>query len=69
MTIGELLSEEKIERKQVENIADESAYWEKASDFILENWSRNLSTLSPKQATWASRIIEDLAEKRIEGKL
>ena len=67
MTVEQYFSTEKIDRTHLWAIQEESEYWEKASLFILDNWDSAFEGLSEKQQAWATRILEDLAEKRIEG--
>lgn len=69
MLVSELFESEKIEKSHVENVGDESDYWQKASGFVIDNWDRRIDTLSPKQAKWLDQIHEELTERRIEGKL
>lgn len=69
MTVAEYFAAEKLTMNHVNNIRDESDYWEKAGVFVLDNWDRDLESLSHKQVEWLSRIQDDLTEKRIEGKL
>lgn len=68
MTLGELCEDEKISREILGEVAEESSYWLSASTFVDENWDKDLSELSAKQKAWASRIIDDLIERRILNK-
>lgn len=68
-TVEEMFVGEKIEQLDIMNMQGESDYWESAGHFILDNWARDVDTMSPKQRSWLNRIHEDLVEKRIEGKL
>ena len=67
MTVCEFFALEKITRAMVEVAGEESDYHTKSSLFVLQNWNRQVESLSPNQAAWLSKIQEDLAEKRIEG--
>lgn len=66
MKVKELFEAEKIELGFIERKFDGS-YWESASDFIEKNWTREIESLSEKQATWLTKILDDCVEKRIEG--
>ena len=68
-TVGELFEEEKITKDMVADVADESGYWLSASTFVSENWDTPCHSLMQKQAGWMSRILDDMVEKRIEGKI
>lgn len=41
-------------------------YWEKVSEFVLDNESQPISKLSFKQKQWLFRIKDDLLEKQGE---
>lgn len=69
MTVEELFETEKITVEHVSNIQEESPYWEKAGAFIMEKWEESVDRLSPKQFTWMHKILEELTERRIEGRL
>ena len=66
MTIKDLFKAEHLDKKFIEDHFDGS-YWESASSFVEENWDREIDTMSEKQAAWATKIVEDCVEKRIEG--
>jgi hypothetical protein len=65
----EFFREEKLELADIEAVAELSSYWDSASDFIVENWNRETETFSTKQLGWMEKILEDMVELRIEGKL
>jgi hypothetical protein len=69
MTVGELFESDKITKEVVISASDESDYMGKASDFIVENWNKEVEKLTEKQYNWAHKILEDLVERRIEGRL
>lgn len=69
ITVETYFAVEKITREMVEEIMDESPYWESASLFVLDNWTWRLSEMSAKQMAWLDKILEDMAERRIEGRL
>lgn len=69
MKVCELFASENLSQDDVVNVADLSDYWSGASNFVLENWNRDISTLSEPQAKWLTRIHDDMTEKRIEGRL
>lgn len=69
MTIGELFEAEKLTKDLVAGAGDINSYYEKACDFIIENWNTNTNDLSEAQYRWCGKIHEDLTEKRIEGRL
>ena len=69
MKLKELFAVEKITKDHLVNMADESSYWDTASDFILNNWEVDVNFLSEKQIQWAHKILEDMTERRIENRL
>lgn len=69
MKVKDYLETEKITEEMVINVADESDYWQSGSDFLINNWDRDLENLSPKQKSWLVKMTDDLAEKRINGEL
>lgn len=66
MKVKELFEAEKIDQDFIETKMD-GPYWEKAHDFVIQNWTREIESLSEKQATWLTKILDDCVEKRIEG--
>ena len=66
MTVQEFFEAEKIFKSDVVAMQDESEYWEKAGNFVLENWDEEVNSLTQKQANWLDRILEDLVEKRLK---
>ena len=66
--VRELFEGEKISYDMIEDSTGMSDYWCAASIFIIENWNRPLSDLTEKQFNWAHRILDDMIEKRIEGR-
>lgn len=68
MTVGELFEAEKIDKDFLNDLSDESKYWEGAVSFVLEKWTTDADRLSPKQGKWLTSILEDCVERRIEGK-
>ncbi len=69
MTLQEFFAEEKLTKDSISSVAEINDYYEKASDFVLENWNKRVDDLSLNQYRWAEKIREDLTEKRIEGRL
>ncbi len=69
MTVGESFEQEKLTKKILDDVSERSDYWEKACSFITENWEKEVFKLSDRQIVWYERILEDLTEQRIEGKL
>lgn len=67
-TVEDVFSEEKITKEHIEEMAEESEYWEKASRFIVQNWTFAVRHLSEAQANWMGKIVDDLVEMRIENK-
>lgn len=67
MTIGELLELDKVSKENVQDQAEESSYWATTSNFLVANWDRDIDSLTQRQAAWATKAIDDLVEKRIEG--
>lgn len=73
MTVEEYFSTELIKfedvRDMLNNSIDESNdYKFNSSSFIIEKWSHPFENLSPKQQSWATKILEHMAERRIEGR-
>lgn len=68
MTVKELFEAEKISKDLFEEFLDEkeAPYWESAEKFIQEKWTDPINSLSPKQAAWVDKILEDVVEWRIE---
>lgn len=69
MTVEELFAVERIDADILWAQSEESGYWEKACLFILDNWGEPVENFSKAQLKWCHKILEDLTEKRIEGKL
>jgi len=69
MTVQELFEAEKITLEKLQEVADETDYWEKAINFVRSYWRAPVITLSQKQKNWITKIHEDLTERRIEGRL
>lgn len=69
MLVRDLFEEEKITLDLLEGQSEESSYWNKAYLFIKDNWDTNPDVLTNNQKNWMDRILEDMVEKRIEGKL
>jgi hypothetical protein len=69
MTVGELFESDKITKELVQAAEDFGGYYVTSSKFIHENWNKDVEDLSEKQFAWAHKILEDLVEKRIEGRL
>lgn len=69
MKVSELFESEKISKEDVINMADESSYWQSSSDFVINNWNREIESMTNKQVSWLTRIHDDLTEMRIEGEL
>ncbi len=68
MTVKDWFLGEKIDLDFLEEIAELSFYWNKSVDFIVEKWSTPVAALTEKQAAWATTILDDCTEKRINGK-
>lgn len=66
MTVGAWFEGEQIFREDVEAEGAESEYNANAAKFICEKWDVDVDDLTPKQADWATRILDDLTERRIE---
>lgn len=69
MTVGEWFTKEQITKEMLHEVSNESDYWYKAANFILDKWDEYLYSFSAKQEDWATRIRDDMTEKRIEGNL
>lgn len=67
MKVCELFEAEKIDRDFLWDRFDDEPYWASAKNFIDKEWERDIESMTPKQAAWVSRILEDAVEKRIEG--
>lgn len=65
MTVQEWFEGDRIYRDDLQLVAEESEYQAGASKFILENWETDAEDLTPKQSSWAGRILDDLVERRI----
>lgn len=65
MTIQELFEKESINEDFVEK-KFEGSYWESCNDFLQKNWTRDINTLSEKQGSWLTKILDDCVEKRIQ---
>lgn len=66
MTVKWLFAEEKIDIDFLWENFDDEPYWVKCKNFIEEKWEEEIEDLSPKQAAWVTRILDDCIEKRIE---
>ncbi len=62
MIVYEWFNENGVEKDDVLNLADVSPYWESASDFVINNWLKDVDDLSSKQISWMSKILEELEE-------
>ncbi len=69
MTIQELFEAERIDKDMLGDLAFESPYWASCDRFISDNWTHKIEGLSLKQAAWATRILDDCVEMRIEGRM
>jgi len=67
MKVSELFEAEKIDSDFIEAKFDGS-YWESCNNFISENWNREIESMSEKQCSWLTKILDDCVEKRIEQK-
>lgn len=67
--VCEPFMEEKITKDMINDAQFISDYWSSAGLFIIENWTTPVRFLSAKQKHWMERILEDLTEMRIEGKI
>jgi hypothetical protein len=68
LTIGELFDHEKITKDHLSLIKEESGYWMRAGDFILQKWDTRVSAMTHAQTRWADDILESMTEMRIERK-
>ncbi len=66
MTVKDLFTSELIEIEFIE-AKFEGGYWENCFNFVNDYWHRSVDSLSIKQRTWLSKILDDCVEKRIEG--
>lgn len=64
MKVCELFEAEKIDKDFIERKFD-GGYWETCNDFVNTNWTREIETMTPKQASWLTKILDDCVEKRI----
>ncbi len=67
--IGNAFEAEKISLAMIEEKSEESQYWQSVHTFCTDNWSATWDALTPKQLNWMQKILEDLVEQRIEGRL
>ena len=67
MKVKELFEAESVDNEFIERKFD-GPYWESCSAFVSTNWDREIETLSEKQASWLTKILDDCVEKRIEDK-
>lgn len=65
MTIQEMFETEHIYKDDLVLVSEESEYSRNAAGFVLDKWYTDIEDLTPKQAAWASRILDDLTERRI----
>lgn len=68
MTIQQWFTSDKVDLDFLDDLADDSDYWRSCYKFVYENWDKEVSELSEKQGAWASKILDDCVEKRIEGR-
>ena len=66
MKVKDLFNAEKIDTDFIES-KFQGGYWESCNNFVSENWEKEIEQMSPKQATWLTKILDDCVEKRIEG--
>lgn len=66
MKVKELFEAEKIDNDFIER-KFEGSYWESCGNFVSQNWDREIETLSDKQSTWLTKILDDCVAKRIEN--
>lgn len=66
MTVREWFEGDRIYREDVDAMAEESEYSAKASAFIGEKWETDAEDLTPKQASWATQILDGMVERRID---
>jgi hypothetical protein len=66
MTVGQMFAAEKITKDHLTLIREESDYWNKSGIFMLEQWEIEFQYLSPAQAKWVQKILDDMTEMRIE---
>jgi len=45
---------------------EKNGYWNSAITFVRENFKRELSSLSHKQASWISKIADDITEEKLK---
>lgn len=64
MTVSEWFEGERITREDVDGMGEESDYSRKAAEFIGQKWNTDVEDLTEKQSSWASRIIDDMIERR-----
>ena len=63
MQVREFFEMEKISKDLlVEHFSEFSEYWSNATDFVIDNWNKQIESLTEKQACWLTRIQEDVAE-------
>ena len=67
MRVEELFKKEHLSISFIDENFD-GPYWEKVSNFVIDNWTRDINSLSEKQAAWLTRILDDCVERRIEGR-
>lgn len=66
MKVYELFEAEKIDDEFIAKHFDGS-YWDGCNNFINENWEREIESLSTKQASWFTKILDDCVECRIDN--
>lgn len=68
MTLSQLFLGDKVTKDLLESRQGESDYWDKAVEFVLDNWTTEITELSEKQINWAHKIMEDMVEWRIKNR-
>jgi hypothetical protein len=68
VTVREAFEKENMDQHFIPDVMDDGRdYWQSAYAFIIQNWEREIETMSPKQVKWFNEILDDCVEKRIEG--
>jgi hypothetical protein len=67
LTVKELFEAEKIDITFISEVMPSTPYWQSCDRFVEQNWKFHVESLSPRQAAWLTKILDDCVEKRIEG--
>lgn len=67
MTVSAYFDNEQITKDDLWLVQGESDYWEKAVNFVLDNWGDDVQDLSVKQFAWLEKIRDAMIEFKKTG--